>query len=483
MRRYLSDWKGFVLNSAFFLNGLLIFLLFFEERVVAPAWMFPIGRLHPAVLHFPLVVLLLYGFWVLIVEKEGSARWNAELADTLLLLGAFTACTAAFSGFLLSREESDASQTLQWHKWLGTGTSIGSLAWYAASKYLPAWRIPAKFVAAGFSALLLVTGHMGGNLTHGEDFLAWSPAGAYDPVPLVSIDQAVVYDHLVQPVLRQKCYACHNADKAKGGLQMQSVALLTKGGKSGMLWDTTSPDLGLMISRVHLPLEDKKHMPPKGKAQLTEEEMLLLSEWVKLGPDFTQKVNALPAQNPLSRYAAQVLGGNEAAEAYDFEAADAAKVKELNTNYRAVRHYAAGSPALFVNFYNQAVFKSGDIGDLLPLKSQIVAMDLSKMPVKDEDLKTIAQFTELRKLVLNFTDIKGNTLAELAKLPKLKELALSGTAVGRVHMEPLSRMASLQKVYVWSTAMTADELAALRQDKKIRFETGFTTDTTLTSLR
>jgi hypothetical protein len=104
-------------------------------------------------------------------------------------------------------------------------------------------------------------------------------------------------------------------------------------------------------------------------------------------------------------------------------------VQKLNTNYRLIRPLSADSPALFVNFYNRASFKSENIEELMPLKEQIVAMDLSKMPVSDGDLKKLAQFPELRKLILNFTDITGTTLGELQKLAKLRELSLSGTAV------------------------------------------------------
>ncbi|MCE7062249.1 DUF2231 domain-containing protein [Dyadobacter sp. CY343] len=478
MRRYLDNWKGIVYNLAFFLNGLLIFLLVFEKGVAIPNWLFPVGRLHPAVLHFPLVALLLYAFWTIIVEKKDSVRWNAELAETLLLLGTFTATVAAFSGFLLSKEESEVSQTLLWHKWLGVGISVGSVAWYGASKYLAPWKIPAKLVAVTFLAMLLIAGHLGGNLTHGEDFLTFSPNNSTETTNQVSIQQAIVYENLVQPVLQQKCYSCHNAEKSKGRLQMQTKALLTKGGKNGMLWDTTKPDLGLLVSRVHLPLEDKKHMPPRGKAQLTDDEIMLLAEWVKLGSDFEQKVTALPAQNPIVSYAENILGGNRTGEIYDFAAADPEEIKALNTNYRTIRQYAPASPALFVNFYNRSAFKSSDISDLLPIKDQIIAMDFGKMPVKDEDLKTIARFPELRKLILNFTDLRGTTLGELEKLTKLRELALSGTKVNNTSIKALTNIASLEKVFLWSTALTSEEQDALKNSKNIHFETGFRSDTT-----
>jgi uncharacterized membrane protein len=479
--RNFQNWKGLFYNLAFFLNGLLIFLLLFESRFTVPYWMQSIGRMHPLVLHFPIVALMLYGFWVLFVEKENSTRWNAGLADTLLLIGTLTAVVAAFSGFILSKEEGYEADTLHWHKWTGIGISLASILWYSIPRYLPPWKIPAKIVAGAFLFLLFVAGHLGGNLTHGEDFLL-SPVRPSDSIQPVALEDANVFKDLVQPVLNKKCLSCHNEEKSKGGLQMQTQALLAKGGKNGILWDTTQADLGLLLKRVHLPIDDKKHMPPKGKVQLSDEEIVLLAEWVKAGSRFDQSVRSLPAQHPVYTYAQNVLGGNRTEEQFTFNAANTDEIKKLNTTYRLVKPLSTDSPALFVNFYNRANFKSKDISDLLPLKNQIVSMDLSKMPVKDEDLKLLAQFPELRKLILNFTDITGATLEDLKKLPQLKELALSGTAVNASHIKALSAFPAIKNVFVWSTGLNADELAILKKDRKITYETGFRSDTLILAL-
>ncbi|MHA4739157.1 FN3 associated domain-containing protein [Dyadobacter sp. MSC1_007] len=482
MRRYLSDWKGLIYNLAFFLNGLLVFLLLFEDRFTVPIWMQAVGRMHPLVLHFPLVVLILYCLWVVIVEKPDSTRWNAQLADSLLIIGTLTAVVAAFSGFILSKEDGYESDTLLWHKWLGIAISLMSIVLYGSRKYLAPWKLHSKLIVGAFLVIVFVGGHLGGNLTHGEDFLI-SPLGpSQDETPKVAFEEAKVFDNLVKPVLEQKCLSCHNEEKAKGGLQIQTQALLVKGGKGGMLWDTTKADLGLLISRLHLPLEDKKHMPPRGKVQLTDEEIVLLAAWVKGGSRFDQMVSSLSPQSPVYAYAQNVLGGGRTEEQYDFSGADADEVKKLNTTYRLIKPLSAESPALFVNFYNRANFKSEDIEGLMPLKGQIVSMDLSKMPVKDEDIKRLAQFPELRKLILNFTDVTGATLGELKKLTKLRELSLSGTAVKMAQIKTLESIPSLKKVYIWSTGLSVEELATLKKGQKIAFETGFRSDTLVLAL-
>jgi len=480
--RSFSSWKGWIYNFAFFLNGLLIFLLLFENRFVVPVWMQSLGRMHPLVLHFPLVVLMLYSFWILIIEKKESSKWNEALADTLLLIGIVTAAIAAFSGFVLSQESGYEKDAIFWHKWLGIIISVASIFWYSFQKYLPPWKIPAKVISVSLLVMLLVGGHLGGNITHGEDFLTAPMQLAVVENDKVTFEEANVYTDLVEPILEQKCISCHNAQKSKGNLQMQTKELFAKGGKEGTPWDTTKADLGVLLTRVHLPLDDKKHMPPRGKAPLTDDEIALLEAWIKGGSRFDEMVKSVSPQNPIYSYAQNVLAGSEAEEKYDFSAASPDKIQELNSTYRLIKSVAAESPALAVNFYNRANFKSEDIAALAPLKEQIIAMDLSKMPVKDEDLKTISQFTELRKLILNFTDITGSALPELKKLTKLKSLSISGTKVKLPQIQALSEIPALKNVYVWNTDLTKQEMLALKRSSKISYETGFAGDTVVLNL-
>ena len=103
------------------------------------------------------------------------------------------------------------------------------------------------------------------------------------------MEDAEVFNHMVKPILETKCMSCHNNKKAKGELVMETRELLLKGGKNGKLWDSTEADFGLLMRRIHLPLETKKHMPPQGKTQLTETEISILSQWIKSGADFKRK--------------------------------------------------------------------------------------------------------------------------------------------------------------------------------------------------
>lgn len=473
--------RTLVFNSTFFLICLLAFFLVFESRLEVPAWLQVAGRMHPLFLHFPIAVLVLYGLWVIVAPRPKPDDTLPIWADDVLLLGAFTATFTALLGLLLSQETGYEQDAIFWHKWTGIATAFISFGWYSLRNRLPSYLLPTKILAGGTIVVLLFAGHLGANITHGEEFLL-APISSDQGTPIVAMDEAMVFAHVVQPIMKEKCMGCHNPQKAKGELIMTTAELLAKGGKDGVLWDTTQADLGLLLQRAHLPLDDKKHMPPRGKVQLTDDEIQVLESWIRRGSSFTAKVMDFPADDPLFRFASQRLGVEEE-ETYEFAAADESKIRELNTNYRVITPLAAGSPALSVSFFSESAFKSSDLSELTPIKNQIVELDASKMPVKDEDLKVIAQFTNLRKLLLNFTNITGGTLGELNKLPHLCQLSLTGTPIQAAQIRALKKAPALKFLYVWNTGVKPDEFTQLRKDMAgVSFESGYRSDTVVLKL-
>jgi hypothetical protein len=263
---------------------------------------------------------------------------------------------------------------------------------------------------------------------------------------------------------------------------METTAALLKGGKNGVLWDSTKPDLGLMLGRIHLPLDNKKHMPPSGKTQLTSDEINILYHWIKEGSNFTAKVAELPESDTLRILAASIFNTIET-DNYTFKPADENKVKALSNNYRLVAPLAHESPALRVEFFGAAQFKPEQLKELLEIKEQIVSLNLNKMPVTDADLTTIAQFSNLRRLNLSFTDIKGQGLSALIPLKELMQLSLSGTGVTVENLKALSSLPKLTKLFIWSTPAQEQDLLAIKQQlKKVTIETGFTGDSIIIKL-
>jgi uncharacterized membrane protein len=104
----------------------------------------------------------------------------------------------------------------------------------------------------------------------------------------------LVFEHLVLPVLEEKCNKCHNAEKSKGDLRLDTHEMVMKGGKTEGNVVAGNPAGSLLISRIKLPEDDDEHMPPEGKPQISPEELALLSWWIEQGASETLKINDSP---------------------------------------------------------------------------------------------------------------------------------------------------------------------------------------------
>ena len=96
--------------------------------------------------------------------------------------------------------------------WLGISTTIfiGVLLWmHKTSTYL-------KYFDGTFLItiiLLSVTGHFGGQITHGTDYLK-IPDFSESSVE-ISADSINVFSSVVMPILENKCVKCHNQINTK----------------------------------------------------------------------------------------------------------------------------------------------------------------------------------------------------------------------------------------------------------------------------
>ncbi|MDE3247232.1 MAG: chitobiase/beta-hexosaminidase C-terminal domain-containing protein [Bacteroidota bacterium] len=476
----MQRWKNIGFNVLLCLNCFLLVFVIAGDKLKVPSWLQVAGRMHPLVLHFPIVLLLVYIIWKWTSYKKASL--NNDAADWFLLATAITAAITADMGWLLSREPGYNADAIALHQWGGVVLTLLLFAWYGFrnTKFFNAgW---GTATAAGLSfALMLVTGHQGSTITHGENFLLAPVTPEKVKVP-VALDQAQIFTDMVMPIFEEKCMSCHNSKKAKGQLIMETAALLQKGGKHGVLWTSGQPEISLLLERIHLPEDNKKHMPPVGKPQLDEEEVAILYQWIKAGAPFDKKVIDIPETDSLRILAAGRFGSGQE-EHYAFAAASESDIEKLTNTNRLIQPIAMESPALTVNFYNQQNFSTAALKELLPLKTQIVSLDLAYMPLKEEDMAVVGEFLNLRNLNLNFSTVPGASLAQLKKLAFLKHLSLSGTGVASKDLAVLTALPQLQSVYLWNAPGADKDIAALQKaNPAVRFETGFMNDSMMLKL-
>ena len=254
------------------------------------------GRLHPIILHMPIGILSVAFLmeWIGRNEKYASLQ---PAVGFIIRIGMWSAILAAISGFLLSLEGGYNEAMLWWHKWLGMGTALISMVVYFLHKEKNS-RLGEQLFFPIFGILMLfigTTGHLGGSLTHGSDFLIepFSNKKKKKTIVFSNMDSVMIFQDLVQPIFKQKCITCHNESKVKGELLMTTIEGFKDGGKTGAFFVAGYPEKSLFLQRANLPLEEKKHMPPKGKKQLSSDEITLLEWWIAEGGHFDKKIHEL----------------------------------------------------------------------------------------------------------------------------------------------------------------------------------------------
>src|SRR5437660_2834639 len=106
--------------------------------------------------------------------------------------------------------------------------------------------------------------------------LAVTAAPAAEPAKPVSF----ITD--VAPILKENCYACHDATKRSGKLEMTSYTKLRQGGANDDPVVPGKPDESLLVELITT--DGAKRMPPKDKGEpLPKEKVAVIERWVREG--------------------------------------------------------------------------------------------------------------------------------------------------------------------------------------------------------
>jgi uncharacterized membrane protein len=431
-----------------------------------------IGRFHPVWVHLPigfLIIAVLFKVYLVLGKKH-------QLEDAVnfaLLLGAISALIAAVLGFLLSRSGGYEGNLLDVHLVGGWTTVV--LAWIAwwVNKNPNRFSKNFNYSVLGFLILALsITGHFGGSLTHGEDYLTtYAPFGVKQQESegrvLVRVEDAEVFTDLIQPVLRSKCQSCHRPGKSKGELNLISYETMLKGGENGPVIIPSDVGNSELIRRVTLPAVHDDFMPAEGKKPLTEEEIQVITWWIekgKAGP----KVSLMELDENLIAWASprlNILG----AEKNQVVSIDTVQIKALEKLGFRVRVLSLETGALDVVL--PAEFAYGQVSELvkalLPIKDQIYWLSLAGTGIQDTELDLIAQFSNLHRLRIENNPISDAGISALKSLSMLEALNLNGTRISAAGLGSLAQIQSLKSLYLWNTAISPrdERVIKMRSDK------------------
>ena len=340
-------WFATILLAVAFAVGLALYPpVLAEIKTPAPDGILFFGRFHPIVIHLPVGILSLQLFLELFcLRQSGESRWG-HAALFALFVAALASVTGAMFGIFLANSGGYEGGNFFMHQALCLGMAVAVLIALflrltAMSSGGRGMMLVYRLVFLLSLGLMSIGAHFGANMVHGNKYLiqyapksaaemvqkaekwlldlapkpkAKDPAPAPAPTPAPTSNgtapapatptasaggDKLMFEHVILPILSQKCNSCHNEDKSKGDLRMDTHALLLQGGEdAGKTVIPGKPEESLAIVRIMLPADDDEHMPPDGKEQMTKEETELLRWWIKEGASATLKVAdaKVPAQ-------------------------------------------------------------------------------------------------------------------------------------------------------------------------------------------
>ncbi len=95
--------------------------------------------------------------------------------------------------------------------------------------------------------------------------------------------QQPVFATVIQPILLDRCSACHGPQKHRGNLRLDSFEALQRGGRNGSVAKPGQAKDSSLLKRMLLPLNEEGHMPPESSPQPAPEELAVLKWWVDAG--------------------------------------------------------------------------------------------------------------------------------------------------------------------------------------------------------
>jgi uncharacterized membrane protein len=440
---------------------------------------FFLGRFHVLALHLPIGIIVV----AVVLDFAARRRRFGGLAPAAPFLWGAAALSAVLTvvlGYMHFAEGGFAGPSGDAHRVLGTSTALVTLLawWLATRRDAAAWpRLVVGVLALG---LVTVTGHYGGNLTHGPSFLI-----QYAPRPLrtllglepgrarpASLAQADPYLDVVQPLLARRCGTCHGGDKREGSFSIATYESTLAGGDTGLAVSPGDLPGSELYYRITLPADDEKHMPAEGKTPPTSDQIAILRWWIEKGAPHGTTIGELAVEPAVESLLAAELGLNPVAEspgssgaATEPVSADAELVTTLASAGFLVRQVSQSDPRLAVAVGAPGMELGAAQRSALALAAtEIVDLNLQNANVDDAMTAALAVLTQLVNLRLSGASLTDRGVASLAGLSRLEHLNLyANPGVTDASIDALGRLAALRRVDVWQTGISEAGIARLRK--------------------
>lgn len=456
--------------------GAVLLALPFTSPEGAPLIFLFVGRMHPLVLHFP-IVLALAAFIAEICRRWVFRRIPLVFTEVLLAFATLSSWITIAAGYFLYASGEYSGEVILQHFWAGTLAGTGlSVAFGLLMYYRTTGRLYGLFLFALLitNVVVVYASHLGGTVTHGSEYLVeyLRMMRANDRRVDRPDEEMLLYADMVAPVLEARCVSCHNAQRAKGGLALDNYTQLFGAGDSNSPAVVSgAPSRSEAIRRIRLPHDDDERMPPEGKSPLTDDEAALLIHWIAEGASDTSRVSAarqvdsmamvLDRLTPeLRRYQLRTALNR----ATDLEALESLQNLAPSAGLDVVRDSLADDTRMKLTTAVPPRQMTGEhLRALAPYYLYFSRVSLVSSGLEDDLLYYIAQMKNVQSLYLQKNAIDGSGLVYLSQMPALEELNLSYTRIDDRHALELLRFPALKKVYLFRTNVSPDVIRAIRR--------------------
>jgi len=425
------------------------------------------GRLHPLLVHLPIGFILLALLFDLKWFKEKGTRFN--FLKIIWFLAFISSFFSALMGWLLAQNGYYIDADLTPHQYTGILLVFFScLGWVLRIKQIsmPSFFIRINNLIVLF--LLILVGHLGGSLTHGSDYLT-----KHAPDFITSkqeyknklfeeytLDSIVVFKDFVQPLLNEKCVACHNNNISRGGLNLSNIESIKKGGRSGAAFVSKNPSKSLIFKRISFSQDNEKFMPPTG-IPFSYHEIQLVQWWIQEGANYTDSLNEFSITPEIQTLLLKQYGLDTRekpwVEKVKLDPLPPSAIIALEKANFSLRKLSQNNPLLDLRYQGEKLSQQA-LKLMETYAPYITWLNLSNCKITNSDLKTIAKLENLTRLNLQQNSIRTNDLAPLNTLSHLEILNLHSTLVNQDVFEILKSIPSLKKVFLWNTKVSLNTI-------------------------
>ena len=426
-----------------------------------------LGRLHPLIVHLPIGFLIMAIILEVLSRKEIISGQEKSIVY-ILFFGTLSGLFSIIFGWLLANVNSYDDQILFFHRWLGIITTVlSAIAWWSKDN------LKVKiynFTLAGLGISLLVTGHLGGTLTHGPDYLSQvfinENNDMTSQIPSQP-DSIIVYQHLIQPIFKAKCYDCHNSKKSDGSLDLTNLEYLSNGGRDNHIIKQNVLDSEIFL-RTTLPQSHKKFMPKKGE-QLTFGEISLLIWWIQNGANLNGELMEYDIPEEIKYILIRDYNLNPVKrpfiEKIKINPLSLERLNSLNSLGWEIAPLAQNNHLLEVSVAEGHALDNGQIAELYEIKDYVTWLNLGNQGIRDDDLTVISNFSNLTRLRIENNYVSDAGVKHLVNLQNLVSLNIYNNPITDDCLDHVEQLQNLKKIFLWKTNITSEGIDRINQNR------------------